>query len=65
MQEGKSLKQSLVVSSKHGRNIDYWRDKTDEERWQGIEALRQMIYGYDPATARIERVFEVAPHPRG
>ena len=26
---------------------------------QALELMRQIIYGYDPATARLQRVFEV------
>ena len=37
----------------------YWRSRTPEERLEALELLRQVVYGYDPATARIERVLEV------
>ena len=37
----------------------YWKDKTPHERLEAIEMTRQIIYGYDPATARLQRVFEV------
>ena len=40
--------------------IAYWHSKTPEERMQALELLRQVIYGYDPATTRLQRVFEVA-----
>ena len=39
--------------------IEYWRAKSPEERMEALELLRQMIYGYDPATSRLQRVFEV------
>lgn len=26
---------------------------------EAIEVMRQIIYGYDPATTRLERVFEI------
>lgn len=38
---------------------DYWKTKTTEERLRAIEAIRQMIYGYDPATTRLQRVARV------
>ncbi|MCU1259909.1 MAG: hypothetical protein JWO80_2794 [Bryobacterales bacterium] len=37
----------------------YWRGKTPEERLAAMEVMRQIIYGYDPATARLQRVLEV------
>jgi hypothetical protein len=38
----------------------YWLTKSPQERWQAIELLRQLNYGYDPATARLQRVLELA-----
>ena len=38
----------------------YWRSKTPHERLAAVELTRQILYGYDPATARLQRVFEVA-----
>jgi hypothetical protein len=38
----------------------YWRKKSPRERMEALELLRQIIYGYDPATTRLQRVFEVA-----
>jgi len=37
----------------------YWRAKSPKERMQALELMRQIIYGYDPATTRLQRVFEV------
>lgn len=37
----------------------YWHDKTPRERLEALELTRQLLYGYDPATARVERVIEV------
>jgi len=37
----------------------YWRDKTPYERLEALEITRQMLYGYDPATLRLQRVFEL------
>jgi hypothetical protein len=36
----------------------YWRNKTPHERLQAVEAMRQIVYGYDPASTRLQRVFE-------
>ena len=38
----------------------YWRAKTPEQRLEALELMRQIIYGYDPATTRLQRIFEVA-----
>jgi len=42
----------------------YWLSKTPAERFEALELLRQMTYGYDPATARLQRVLEVVKRPR-
>jgi len=38
----------------------YWHSRTPAERLIAVELMRQSVYGYDPATARLQRVFEVA-----
>jgi hypothetical protein len=38
----------------------YWLSKTPGERLAAVELMRQIIYGYDPSTLRLQRVFEVA-----
>ncbi len=38
----------------------YWRSKTPHERLEAVEITRQILYGYDPDTARLQRVLEVA-----
>jgi hypothetical protein len=38
----------------------YWQTKSPQERMEALELLRQIIYGYDPATTRLQRVLEVA-----
>jgi hypothetical protein len=37
----------------------YWLSKTPLERLADCELLRQITYGYDPATARLPRSFEI------
>jgi len=41
----------------------YWLDKTPQERLCALELLRQLNYGYDPATARLQRVLTVTQRP--
>ena len=38
----------------------YWQTKSPQQRMEALELLRQIIYGYDPATTRLQRVLEVA-----
>jgi hypothetical protein len=35
----------------------YWLSKAPYERLVAIEVMRQIIYGYDPSTTRLQRVF--------
>ena len=39
---------------------EYWRSRPPAERMAALELMRQIIYGYDPATTRLQRVFEIA-----
>jgi hypothetical protein len=37
----------------------YWQLKTPQERLAALELMRQIVYGYDPATCRLQRVLTV------
>ena len=39
---------------------EYWHSKTPYERLEAVELMRQINYGYDPTTTRLQRVLEVA-----
>ncbi len=41
----------------------YWHAKTPHERLEALELMRQIVYGYDPATTRLQRVLEIAQRP--
>ncbi len=43
----------------------YWLSKTPDERLQALELMRQIVYGYDPSTTRLQRVLEIAQRPQG
>ena len=43
---------------------EFWLSKTPLERLQALEILRQINYGYDPSTARLQRVLEVVERLR-
>jgi hypothetical protein len=38
----------------------YWLSKSPAERLEAVELMRQMIYGYDPARTRLQRILTVA-----
>lgn len=38
----------------------YWLSRTPMERLEAAELMRQVNYGYDPTTARLQRVLEIA-----
>jgi hypothetical protein len=42
----------------------YWKSCTPLERLAALELMRQINYGYDPATVRLQRVLEIAKLPR-
>jgi hypothetical protein len=50
----------IVSLDEEGDDRNYWRSRTPDERMEALELMRQIIYGYDPATTRLQRVFEVA-----
>lgn len=58
-------KKVLVVQKLHEEpdDLSYWQSKTPLERLEALEQLRQIIYGYDPSTTRLQRLFEVAKQP--
>jgi hypothetical protein len=37
----------------------YWMKRTPAERFAAMELMRQIAYGYDPLTTRLQRVLEV------
>jgi len=55
-------KSAFSIGSLHdgGDEKAYWLSKTPQERIEAIEIMRQILYGYDPATTRLERCFEFA-----
>jgi len=38
---------------------EYWLSKSFQERLEAIEYLRQIMFGYDPDTERLQRFLEV------
>jgi hypothetical protein len=44
---------------------EYWAQKSPLERLEALEFLRQVQFGYDPATARLQRVLTITQLRRG
>lgn len=51
---------SVVSLRECDNDTEYWLSRTPEERIIAVEFLRQLIFNYDPATERLQRVFETA-----
>ena len=51
---------SVVNLNDEPDDLNYWLTRTPEERLRAGEFIRQMVYGYDPTTVRLQRVLEVA-----
>jgi hypothetical protein len=54
-------KKAFSIASLHSESDEkaFWLSKTPAERLEAMEWMRQINYGYDPATARLQRVLEV------
>jgi hypothetical protein len=56
----------IVMSlSEESDEKSYWFSKSPYDRLIAVEFMRQIIYGYDPSTARLQRVFEIAQRTTG
>ncbi len=55
-------KTSFSVSSldEESDEKQYWLSKKPVERMYAVELMRQILYGYNPLTERLQRVFETA-----
>ena len=53
---------AFVVSTLHEPSDEksYWLSKSPYARLEAIEQIRQLVYGYDPATTRFQRILEIA-----
>ncbi len=40
-------------------DIEYWKSKSPSERFEAIELMRQINFGYDPSTERLQRLLTV------
>ena len=51
------------LNSEDTEDKTYWLQKSPRDRLIALEYLRQVMYGYDPNTTRLQRVFEIAKLP--
>ncbi|MCA9142951.1 MAG: hypothetical protein H6821_06410 [Planctomycetaceae bacterium] len=42
-----------------GDDREFWRSQTPEQRFLAAEQMRQIAYGYDPTSDRLQRVLRV------
>jgi hypothetical protein len=49
-----------VTSIKESDDNEYWQSRPPAERLVALELLRQIAYGYEPDTIRLQRVLEIA-----
>lgn len=56
MDKSKLIVTDLKDSSEERK---YWHTRSPQERLANLELNRQIIYGYDPFTTRLHRVFEI------
>jgi hypothetical protein len=55
---------SIKPLQEQGNDRQYWASKTPLERLEALEYMRQVMYGYDPLTDRVQRVYTVTERPR-
>jgi len=41
----------------------FWLTKSPLDRLEAVELLRQIAYGYDPSTTRLQRILEITEFP--
>jgi hypothetical protein len=58
-------KNALTISSFEEESDEklFWFAKTPQERIISLEFMRQMIYGYNPLTERLQRVLTIIEQP--
>ena len=50
---------SVADLSDESDEAAYWQTQTPIARLEALELMRQVMYGYDPSTARLEIFFEI------
>ena len=57
--ERKSIEVVDLKAVDDSEDLKYWLSKSPIERLQGVEAMRQAMYDYDPVSERLPRFFEI------
>ena len=59
-------RKAFSVQSLYAENDEkaFWAQKSPLERLEALEQMRQILYGYDPATTRLQRALTVIRLPR-
>ncbi|HPG41756.1 MAG TPA: hypothetical protein PLP19_20905 [bacterium] len=62
MDDLKIDKTAFSVADLHdpGDEKAYWLSKTPQERLLAMQIMREILYGRDAATGRLERILEIA-----
>lgn len=55
---------SVLSLSDESDDKEYWLSKTPKERLTATELMRQINYGYDPTTTRLQRILEIVEFAR-
>ena len=53
----KTLLKITSLYKESARN--YWKTKSYSERLEALEQIRQIIFGYDPSTERLQRTLTI------
>jgi len=56
---------SVGTLSEASDEKEYWLSKSPLERLEAVEIMRQIVYGYDPSTARLQRLLEITQRQSG
>ena len=48
-----------ITSIKDNDSHEYWKNKSYLERLEALELLRQIMFGYDPNTTRLQRTLKI------
>ena len=51
---------SVTTLFEKSDNKEYWLSKTPQDRLEAVELMRQINYGYNPVSTRLQRVLEIA-----
>ena len=62
IRQAKLVKSAFSVASLTDESDEkqFWLSKSPYERLRALELMRQIAYGYDPSTERLQKVFEIA-----